>query len=343
MKRLIFSDTHLHPFSYGATITKSGFNSRLFSQFQAAMAMIDDARNLKIEYAYFCGDLFHKHGYIPTQALVVASAIFKRFRDYGIKVRAIPGNHDQYNQLGTIHALSFLNEEEYSCYWEDGILIKALPYTNDDEMIKEFLRDAGEDCTRMVLMHQGVSGVPLSSGYMIDERLNPNMIPESVHVFTGHYHFFKEVTPNLTVIGNLTPLNYSDIDQKKGWLIWDDETNEIERRYQTQSPNFISWDEKKEEALIKGNFVRYTTPINPKDQSDIRKSLLEKGALAVEFPVMKIKKQQQDKIEASEGSLINSLIKNIDEQNTGRRKVIGVETREEKYNFPGEKNVIRNN
>ncbi len=336
MKRLIFSDLHLHPWAYGATVDDLGFNSRLRAQWEAAIEMVSDAESNGIKYAYFGGDLFHTHNNIHNQSLMVATDLFKRLRNLGIKIRAIPGNHDQANRRGDIHSLSFLADEEISGSWVDGDLrVRALPFTDDDERLKRFLGDVSSDEGGMVLLHQGVTGVPLSSGYVLDERLSPDMIPDNCRAFTGHYHFHRAITPNLTMIGNLTPLNWGDIDQEKGWVIWDDETGELERKVQTTSPNFISWgDEDNDLGRVENTFVRYTDPVEQADQEAIRAQLVEKGgALSVEFPVMK-ESGQTDVLRSGDKITIDQLVEDLEQQNTGRRREVGTELRKGTYEAP---------
>jgi DNA repair exonuclease SbcCD nuclease subunit len=332
MKRLIFSDTHFHPFAYGASVTSDGFNSRIWAQFGAAEQMIDAAEDAGVKYAYFAGDLFHQHGQVPTQALMVAAEVFRGLRMRGIKIRAIPGNHDQLDRQGKLHALTWLPEEEtYADWCDDGLVIHALPYTEDDELIKRALGNAG-DVGGMILLHQGVSGVPISSGIMLDERLSPEMIPDTVRAFTGHYHFHKAVTPNLTVIGNLTPLNWSDIDQEKGWVIWDDETGALEQQIQTAHPGFISFSYEQDLSVVEGNFVRYTTAVEPGEQEGIREDLIKNGgALTVEFPVMKMA-SGMDLIQTGGVSSLEQVLEALKNRDMPeRRREVGVEIREKRY------------
>lgn len=339
MKRLIFSDLHLHTWAYGATVTEQGFNSRLWSQWQAVQQMIEEVEEHGIEYAYFCGDMFHQHGTVPTQALVLASAMVDQLRKRKVKIRAIPGNHDQYSRDGHIHALSWLEEGELYGHWVDeGLTVTALPYTEDEERIKQFLGHAA-DAGGVVLLHQGVSGVPLSSGYVLDERLTPEMIPDNVRAFTGHYHFHRAVTPNLTVVGNLTPLNWSDIDQSKGWVIWDDETGEMEQHLQSAAPSFITWNADiaghSDIENVQNAFVRYTDPVEAgSHREDIRRDLVEAGALSVEFPKVEVS-GKADFVRTGDDMTVEHLIEVFENQDMDdRRRQVGVEIRENRYATP---------
>lgn len=333
MKRLIFSDIHFHPWAYGSHITASGINSRLSAQSMAADEMILDAVEEGVKYAYFCGDLFHTHGNIPTQALMVASIMFEKLRQQGIKIRVIPGNHDQYDRQGRIHGLQFLPESERIGHWVDeGLDVRSLPYTTDDDTLTRFLDHAGSGDGSMLMLHQGVSGIPLASGYVLDERLTSDMIPDNCRAFTGHYHFHKVVTPRLTVVGNLTPLGWGDIDQQKGWLIWDDTSPYFEQKIQTASPEFVTHNEG-DTTPVAGKFVRYGTAIHHSEQTNVRESLIKEGALSVEFPTMKVEKTQ-DNIRTGEGITAEYLADEFAKKTDGRRAEIGKELRESTYTTP---------
>ena len=331
-KRLIWSDVHLNAYQYGATLTKDGFNSRLWTQWKAAQEMINDAENEGVQYAYFTGDAFHTHGIISSQALTICAAIFGQLRKRGIKVRALPGNHDFASK--SIHSLAWLPEEELYGQWDDGgLLVRGLPYTASEEVLKRFLSDVGEDGEGLLLLHQGVSGIALPTGVMLDERLTPEMIPDNCICYSGHYHEFHEVSDRLIIPGSLTGLNWSDLNQPKGWVITEDSGVFSHHKVQTAAPDFISTNKDSDIQVIKGNFVRYTDTVTLKEQAVIRADLKEIGALTVEFPRVKVSKKQEE-IRSGETITAEHIAKQFDKRETGRRAEVGQEIREGHYEAP---------
>lgn len=355
MKRLLFSDIHFHTWAYGATVTRDGMNSRLAAQYAAAHEMVEYANEHSIKYAYFLGDLFHTHGQIPTQALWCASNMFRALRANGTYVRSIFGNHDLSNRNGRFNALSFVRHyndddavkkpadprfasrdaDNQITTWYDDLRVMACSFTNDEEVLKRFFDSVYQVKEKvMVLMHQGVAGVPLSSGFLLDERLTPEMIPDNAMAFTGHYHFHRRVSPNLTVVGNLTPLNWNDIDQTKGWVVFDDETSEITQIPQKSAPGFrlVGRDN-----LECGNsFVRYSDAASSKEQDEIRTALSKNGAITVEFT----HETEEDgtakafKAASGEETTLAHLLQVYEEEMEPRRKEVGVEIREGRYAAP---------
>ena len=332
-KRLFFSDIHLHTWSYGATVDKHGFNSRLSAQRDAIVQMVKDAQEENVEYAYFTGDLFHIHGTVSTQALTVAAELFNSLRKAGIKIRTIYGNHDMGNRSGHLNSLAWLPLEETIGIWEDdgGLPVYGLPYTDDQKRLEEFLAAVDKRGGGMLMLHQGVSGVPLSSGYVLDEKLIPEMIPSNCFAFTGHYHFHRVVVPRLVVVGNLTPLNWGDLDQQKGWLIWDDRAGSLTQKIQTAAPEFITFTEGMQKSLVTGKFVRYNTSVTSKEIDSIRAELIKEGARTVEFPQVKIN-VKQDKIRTGHDITIEHILDSVTSADmTPRRREVGSELRENKY------------
>jgi DNA repair exonuclease SbcCD nuclease subunit len=330
MKRLIFSDLHLHPWNYGATTLENGFNSRIWSQWKALEEVLVYYQFSFMEI-YCGGDFFHTPGSIPTQALQIAN----KFVEYVPDLNLLVGNHDRADKAGGIHGLDRLGSTPCLDYkfegYEDDPSIFGLNYTEDEDELKRFF-DAvaayNEPC--MALMHQGVAGVPLASGWVLDERLTPDMIPDNCHVFTGHYHFHREVSPNLTVIGNLTALNWNDIDQEKGFLVWDDETNETEF-IPTHAPKFITYHPDKS---VENCFVRYNEAVKPNDIPEIRKELKDQGALTVEFPVST---EEEETVKFSGSFDLNKMVEELEAlEMEPRRKEIGSDVRTGAYEFPTE-------
>lgn len=351
MKRLFFSDIHFHTWSYGATVSESGMNSRLEGQYKAAMEMVEYTSEHNIRYAYFLGDLFHTHAQVPVQALWCAEHLFSSLRDRGILVRSIYGNHDMASRDGRYNSLEFIRKYNHQTppyptkenpkpraqdyYWvDDQLKVMGVPYTEDTDLLNRCFEYAAKQNEKMImLLHQGVAGVPLSSGILLDERLSPEMIPANVIAFTGHYHFHKRVTDNLTVVGNLAPLNWNDIDQKKGWVTFDDETGQIEQHIQTAAPEFRLVG--RDNTECRNAFVRYSEPIGNAEAEETRKRLIEAGALGVEFPTQEEESGQRSfKVPTGAETTLQHLIKTFEREQEPRRLEVGVMVREGKYVTP---------
>lgn len=346
MKILLFSDAHLHTWKYGSKITPEGYNSRLVRQFGVLNMIGTYAYENDIENVFFLGDLFHTHSQVPTQALSLAHNAFWWFKHkFKLNTTFLVGNHDMVDKAGRIHAIGWLREygnviEEQTTFTIGNQKFHALPYTEDETKLNEFLSETPNGA--IILMHQGVAGIPMGSGFVINEMLNSEMIPEQCkHAFTGHYHTHKKVHDKLTIVGSMTQLTWADVGDARGWVVYDTDTNEVIHIEQTYAPEFRILDMENATYLagglpptvpIDGNFIRV---INWKgDRDELRKQLLDSGADAVEFELDRALKPDTDLFQAADFS-IEPILKKYDEMTmTNRRQEIGRQIRDFSYETP---------
>ncbi|MHA2377599.1 MAG: hypothetical protein ACXAB9_15715, partial [Candidatus Thorarchaeota archaeon] len=68
---IIFSDLHLHLWTYGSKLV-AGRNQRLLDQINVLHQMFEYAEERGINNVFFCGDFFHTHGNLKTEVLDAA-------------------------------------------------------------------------------------------------------------------------------------------------------------------------------------------------------------------------------------------------------------------------------
>ncbi len=211
---LVYSDLHMHCWtSYFALL--DGHNSRLMLQVDVLRQMKNYCLDNEIQTVICCGDTFHTQGKLDSEVAAAACDIFQEFNNAGIAQTWLVGNHDQKNRSGTIHSLRFL---EYL-----GVIVpnsfadefKYLAYTEDEQKLKDFFASCGPN--DICFIHQGVNTVPMTSGFTIDEIFKPEMASHVRHVFSGHYHSYKQLG-NITIPGTPMQHNWGDEGEKRGWL-----------------------------------------------------------------------------------------------------------------------------
>lgn len=332
MKTLIFSDLHLHNWKYGARTLENGYNSRLWDQKLALDRIVEVVDTEDISQVVFCGDFFHTPGHVPTECLNVAADFIDKIN---CQITMLVGNHDMSSKNGFIHSLSPWSNKvnivppRCSDKWQMGwTSFYALGYTDDPEVISNFLEnipptDVGR---HVVFMHQGVAGIPMGSGYVINEHLNVDMVPPNVQVFTGHYHTPRKVNDSLTIIGSLTAQNWNDIDQDKMFIIYDQYTHTWEWRA-SRAPKFVSMSSGQD---YNGNFLRVDYPIKADEVDNTRDRLLCKGALTVEFPNI-IRDEVEKEVVTNEVFDIDKYFEELHADMDERRIEVGRELRAGTY------------
>lgn len=331
MKILIFSDIHLHNWQYGATIT-NGMNSRLGYQ-EDVLNQIAMVAVKGIDMLVFCGDLFHVHGRIDASVLKVASDFFNVITDLNIPVFVLVGNHDLALKDRSIHSLSWIkdahiiNHATRKKYNDHEFAF--MPYTESQEELERFLM--GTSSESIVFLHQGVSGVPMGSGFVIpNEILTPQMVDRFRRVFTGHYHNHRRVSRNLTVIGATMQHTWADVGERRGWLIYDTEENKV-RLYESDHPKFIEvkYKENISDIPIKDNFVK----VHGAPSDDCRDLYCD----AISVELVKEEKETVDLGKFKNKNFrINETLQKYAEQNklTERQIEVGKQIREGRYETP---------
>ncbi|KKK68575.1 hypothetical protein LCGC14_2942690, partial [marine sediment metagenome] len=212
------------------------------------------------------------------------------------------GNHDMADQGMQHHSLHWMKAFNFGNRLKDGPFrvidhplhnshnladpFSYLPYTEDKAVIEKFFAECGDVC----FMHQGVAKVPMGSGFLIDEILTPDMIPDHVkHVFTGHYHQHNRVSDKLTIIGSTMQHNWSDTGDDRGYVWYDTETGDIEL-VDVGAPRFTTLNMDGRGSCdwsyndnLKNKYIR-VQDYNSTMKDEIREGLMgEGGALSVEF------------------------------------------------------------
>jgi DNA repair exonuclease SbcCD nuclease subunit len=327
MRFVVFSDLHLHEWSYGSTLIE-GRNSRLSQQVQVVQDIQAYCVQHGIENTYFCGDLFHAHTITP-QVSQASYEAFKGFKEKGIALSVLAGNHDQLDRSGSIHSLSFFSELgqlfdvgghatttlHSGVYERNGTAFHFLPYTDSADRLRAFLSRIGEG---IIFLHQGVGGVEVNSkGFTINEILRPDMInPGVAMAFSGHYHTFKQVSENLIIPGSTMQLNWGDEGEPRGWLDVTTENGVVidVKLIQSSASRFVTIDEGDFDAHagheplpnLYGNFVRV---ISGGDYSpeELQSTVLSMGAVSCEVKP-DISKEKHTRIELTKLASFNEVI-----------------------------------
>jgi DNA repair exonuclease SbcCD nuclease subunit len=219
------------------------------------------------------------------------------------------GNHDTPTKDMSVHALHWLNSiagvrviDEATHFTDSGF--SFLPYTEDEEVLKKFFAEAGDYC----FMHQGMVDVPMASGFVVNEIMNYEMIPEHVkHVFTGHYHPYRAVGNKATNVGSVMQHNWADMGDQRGFLIFDTADGTI-KQINAHAPEFRTLDMQGCDLLGKAygtpryfdnSYIRVKN-FKESTMEQVRNEILEAGASTVEF-VVKPKNYKSTVVKAVSG------------------------------------------
>jgi len=297
MKLVAYSDLHAHPFKNG-TLTEHGRNSRVDDAVSVINQAYDHAEKIGAEYVVFGGDLFDRRKSIDVDTFNRVHSVVSN-RSKAVKTLMIPGNHDQANKSGTIHALQrFGSGDQCIVFSEpvwvelgDGVGLFGIPYYDDGQTISEYAR-AGVDCRpehiekAILLMHYGVYGAKVGpSDYVLPCELNLSMLdPDHWDIIlSGHYHIGQQIGDNFHYIGSAMQHRWDDAGFNKSFLVIDTDDFSLSRT-PTVAPRFVVF-KGQVEGDVDNCFVRLVTDyeIEFQEKEKIISTLTEAGAISVEF------------------------------------------------------------
>jgi DNA repair exonuclease SbcCD nuclease subunit len=209
-KFAVYSDLHLHPWEYGSYQMREGGNSRLHEQGSFLFWLGKFCKDRSIKELFFCGDFFHTHGRVSTEALFLATRGVQYISAQGVSQFLLVGNHDISRNFKDKFPLEPNSLEEFSPFGNivsspiigkhlthPNITISMIPFTESRSLLAqnlELVRRVATIHPHYLFLHQGVAQVPMGSGHLIDEILTPEMIPDNIaRAFTGHYHTHKDL------------------------------------------------------------------------------------------------------------------------------------------------------
>jgi len=299
---LFFSDLHAHNFPDCAETVSEGVNSRLLDCLNIFKQITQIAKDNNVKDIVFGGDLFHVPGRVEVSVFnAVVNAVVQMQAETDAHVFLVVGNHDQYNRSGTIHALKMfkhlgsgftvIDSTHYVDTGRRSLLLCA--YSPFAEKVHEYLELAEKHNPEILVLHQGLSGVPVGkSGYTLDETLSPTDLPKGTWLnLLGHYHENRAVSPNTFFIGSPLQHNWGDEGSEKVCLLARGDSLEM---IPLESPKFITLPIGDEDAsfvpaaasvLAAGNFVRVRSPLllSTRDIASLREAVLKYGARFVKY------------------------------------------------------------
>lgn len=236
MRYLCFSDIHFHHTHRFSHITSEGYTVRELEHLSCADDIVKICREDNIDRIVFVGDLFGPVGdNISTQTLSAVCEFVEKISK--IKpLDMIVGNHDlsASTNYKNVHKLIpfkyFDNVTVYDNPFEIGNII-FMPYCTSDEYATCFLENIRDKQNKVVFSHLELKGINLGNDIETTHGVPLDLLTQFKMTIQGHYHGSSNYGKNIQVIGSTQRLSFKDPGKSRNnIIIYDDETNKIERR-----------------------------------------------------------------------------------------------------------------
>lgn len=229
MKIALITDTH-----YGARKGSKLFHD-YFQKFYENV-FFPTLEERKITKAIHLGDAFDNRKSVDFWALDWAKEnVYDKFKNLGIEVYNIVGNHDAYyKNTNEVNALDSLLTEydnvvriseptEVNILGFKCVLLPWICQDNYDQTIDLIKKTKA----KYVFGHLELSGFSVYPGHIQPGGMDPKIFDSFSMVFSGHYHT-RSNDGKVFYLGNPYQLYWNDVNDKRGFHIFDTETYELE-------------------------------------------------------------------------------------------------------------------
>jgi len=201
------------------------------------------ALELEAEYLVCLGDIFDSRIAQREDVLSAFGDILDMIDSYGLKLWAIPGNHDK-----TVYSSikSFLDPFKGRDYFklvdkiarlpfiEEQIQLNFIPFFSDEVWLGHFdlLKTTPQlpvlkGCKEILLTHIAVTGSRNNDGTMISSSLSPGIFKDFFKVFSGHYHDQQKIGSNFYHIPSIQQNNFGENVDKGFTVLYADGSHEL--------------------------------------------------------------------------------------------------------------------
>lgn len=229
MKIAIITDTH-----YGCRRSSKVFHD-YFQKFYDDI-FFPELEKRGIKECIHMGDAFDNRKSIDFWALDWARRnVYDKFRDLGVKVWQLAGNHDTYfkntNEVNSIDSLlkdytnviPISSPDEYDI---NGFKAFMIPWICDDN-IDETKKKIEKTKTNIAFGHLEITGFQLYPGCIQQSGIDKGFFNKFEFVFSGHYHT-RSNDGQIYYLGNPYQMYWNDAGDIRGFNIFDTETYEME-------------------------------------------------------------------------------------------------------------------
>lgn len=182
------------------------------------------------------GDTFDNRKHIDIWSLKWAKEnYYDRLSETGVQVHTIVGNHTAYykntNSVNSVDLLmrEYNNIQVYSEISEvliDKLKVLFIPWINS-ENIEDSISKIKSSTSNVIMGHLELNGFTPYKGHVMTEGMDCDIFQNFQLVFSGHYHT-KSDNGKIFYLGNPYQLYWNDVNEVRGFHIFDTETLELE-------------------------------------------------------------------------------------------------------------------
>lgn len=241
--------------------------------------LINYCNENEITHIFIAGDIFEKSSKIKNESFLPLFFKFMELKEAGFHLYFLLGNHDIYNVDNDSLVESFVpfgivikEETEIEL---DGRKITMVPYTKDVRDIPT----AGD----VLITHLSIADFTFDNKYHVNEKMGMpvDTFADFNIVFSGHFHR-PQNKKNVVFMGSPYQMNFGEIGQEKGFVVFDTDSGDWKREYYTGAPTYLRIKAKDFENIdVSNSFVQVEIEQKLDNYVQLKHLLYENGALEV--------------------------------------------------------------
>lgn len=203
------------------------------------------AKRYKVKGVIDVGDLKEIYNPIEGRVLEFQTDRWNDIRNNGFQALINMGNHDRIGQhddkrnwIGSFKAMGVDAISRPKLVVYDHTIFACLPFINDKKALKKAARKLWDKASKysqhyrkVLLFHCDVNGADYGLGRKSETTISASdlMFSKWDICFGGHIHKHQYLATNAMYVGNPFCFDWGEVNQEKGFILYDDETNTVER------------------------------------------------------------------------------------------------------------------
>ena len=224
MKYLLFTDLHM-----GVHNNSSVW---LDASLMLAKEIVDVCFKNNITKVIFLGDFFNDRRSLNTKTISYAHEFISILKD--LEVYIVIGNHDVYYRNTTdVHSMKMFNE------FEHVTIVNDLLQVSDKITLVSWAADWSKATTPVIMGHFEINGCLMDNRTIFENsEFDVASFKNYEMVLSGHFHT-PSVNRNVIYIGSAMPFTFSDVDSKRGYCIFDEDTYQLIHWEFKECPKYV--------------------------------------------------------------------------------------------------------
>lgn len=193
------------------------------------------AKERNVSNIIWLGDIFNSRESQRQEVLTFLSNILIDYKNAGLEIYCIPGNHDKtdYNSYDSfldcfILAPHFHLLKEANSFTLGGVKFDSVPFFNEEKWLEEFNKIPKKEAGQILLSHIAVDGSVNNDGSKVSsEKIKPSMFNHYKSVFLGHYHNAQQVSKNIFHLPSTRQNNFGEDNEKGFTILYNDFSTEF--------------------------------------------------------------------------------------------------------------------